>query len=60
MRRRFPGSQPVSFDRESLELLEREECVLPPFSLLNRGELTRRQFLGVREVGWGARARYDR
>lgn len=33
---RFPGSQPVSFDLESLTLLEEEECVqslLPPLSL---------------------------
>ena len=26
-KRRFPGSQPISFDLQSLQLLETEECV---------------------------------
>lgn len=28
--RRFPGAQPVSFTKASLDLLKREECVEPP------------------------------
>lgn len=55
---RFPGSQPVSFDRTSLQLLEKEECV-SCFSLVslprtteepNERYLARRQLLGMREI----------
>lgn len=52
---RFPGSQPVSFDYRTLDLLMQEECAFgPPNYFAEMLELTyalhRYQLLGLREV----------